>query len=280
MVIIHSVDHLRKHLQSIKEQGKTIGFFPTMGALHEGHMALLHSSKKYSNYTVCSIFVNPTQFNNPDDLKKYPRTPEADIRVLESEGCDLLFLPEKEDLYSREKKVTFDMQGVDLLFEGASRPGHFEGVARVVKILLEVTGADHAFFGWKDLQQCLVIRKIAEQFQLPVTLHFENTSREKDGLARSSRNLRLNAEQRAAAPAIYEALRFTKENLDKLEISELIRKATQQIEAHPELRIDYFEIADLRNLKPLQKKEKGSLPVALTAVFAGDVRLIDNLLLH
>ena len=279
MLIIHHPDELSDYLLRLKIQQKSIGFFPTMGALHAGHISLLHAAQKATDTSVCSIFVNPTQFNNPDDLAKYPRTLEADIALLEKEGCDVLFLPNAEELYANEKPMSLDFGGLATYFEGASRPGHFNGVARVVRLLFDYVNPDHAFFGLKDFQQCMIIRSMTEQLGLNLKLHFEPTLRESDGLAMSSRNIRLESALRNSAPAIYKALTFAQSSFGSLPIHEIEAQAKSMIEREPNYKVDYFQLADARTLEPLNADDKNAEPVALAAVFAGDVRLIDNLLL-
>lgn len=279
MLIIHHPDELSDYLLRLKIQQKSIGFFPTMGALHAGHISLLHAAQKATDTSVCSIFVNPTQFNNPDDLAKYPRTLEADIALLEKEGCDVLFLPNAEELYANEKPMSLDFGGLATYFEGASRPGHFDGVARVVRLLFDYVNPDHAFFGLKDFQQCMIIRSMTEQLGLNLKLHFEPTLRESDGLAMSSRNIRLDSALRNSAPVICKALTFAQASFGSLPIHEIEAQAKSMIEREPNYKVDYFQLADARTLEPLNDEDKNAEPVALAAVFAGDVRLIDNLLL-
>ncbi|HCS19516.1 MAG TPA: pantoate--beta-alanine ligase [Bacteroidetes bacterium] len=270
---------LSTHIHTLKKEGKRIGFFPTMGALHVGHLSLLEACKLTCDISVCSIFVNPTQFTNPDDLANYPRSEKTDAAALEMAGCDILFIPDKQEIYALEKpmSVTFDslIQG----FEGASRPGHFEGVARIVRLLFECVQPDEAFFGLKDYQQCLVIEELVKQLDLGIILHFIPTKREADGLAMSSRNQRLNVLQRQAAPAIYQALLWAKSHVGHYPPAELEKACIAQIEKEPALRVDYFKLADAHTLEPLVSQEKTSSIIALTAVFAGEIRLIDNLLL-
>lgn len=279
MIIFRGRAELQLYIQSIKNEGKSIGFFPTMGALHEGHIALLHSSKKRCDLTVCSIFVNPTQFTNAEDLEKYPRTPGNDILLLEQNGCDVLFMPQSEDIYSGEKPLNLYLGNLETSFEGSSRPGHFTGVARIVRLLLEAVDPHDAFFGWKDLQQCLVIDSMVKQLNMKFRLHFMPTLREADGLAMSSRNRRLNSTQREAAPLIYKALSEAREKVNSHSVSQIISDSIALIESSPELTVDYFAIADPLNLEPLHSVEGVSSPVALAAVFAGNIRLIDNLFL-
>lgn len=277
MDIYKNSKDLQKRINQHKQEGKKIGFFPTMGALHHGHMQLLQAARKACDIVVCSIFVNPTQFNNPDDLAKYPRTLSSDLLLLQKEGCDLVYTPDKEDVYANEISFQLDLKGLDKVLEGSSRPGHFDGVARVVKLLFEKVPADLAFFGLKDFQQCMVIRQLVEQLDIPIELRWVETSREESGLARSSRNVRLSEEHHDAAAVIYKALQHCKKAYHFDKIAQLEQEAMAMIEAKG-LQVDYFQIVESETL---QKDPKGlKEPVALTAVFAGDVRLIDNLILH
>ncbi|MBI1222600.1 MAG: pantoate--beta-alanine ligase [Bacteroidetes bacterium] len=279
MLIIKQPSAISEEIKRLRNNGKRIGFFPTMGALHEGHLSLLEESKKTCDIHACSIFVNPTQFNNPDDLMNYPRTPEKDLGILEKAGCDIVFMPEVNDLYALEKPFQIDINDLASRYEGASRPGHFQGVCRVVKLLFDAIGPDDAFFGLKDFQQCMVIQALVDQLHLPVALHFVPTLREPDGLAMSSRNLRLNKEEREEASAIYKALSQVKASFGKKPMGLILEEARASIEQHNHLQIDYLEIAESRTLKPFRENSTQSEPVVLAAIYAGDVRLIDNLLL-
>lgn len=279
MLTFYHPDELSTHIHTLKKEGKRIGFLPTMGALHAGHLSLLKASREACDISVCSIFVNPTQFTNPDDLAKYPRNEIVDALLLEKAGCDVLFLPNQEEIYALEKPMNVDLGALTKRFEGASRPGHFEGVARIVRILFDCVEPDKAFFGLKDYQQCLVIQTLVDQLEMSVELYFVTTERESDGLAMSSRNQRLNAAQRIEAPAIYHALLWAKGHLEQHSPKELESLCIRQIEEHAGLNVDYFSLADAATLEPIRSIEKGKSVVALTAVFAGDIRLIDNLLL-
>ncbi|TNE80696.1 MAG: pantoate--beta-alanine ligase [Bacteroidetes bacterium] len=276
MDIYKNSKDLRKRIDQYKQEGKRIGFFPTMGALHAGHMRLLHAAQKSCDIVVSSIFVNPTQFNNPDDLAKYPRTLPADLLLLQTEGCDVVYTPDRDDVYADEQSFSLDLKGLDSVLEGSSRPGHFDGVARVVKLLFEKVQPDVAYFGLKDFQQCMVIRQLVEQLEMPIQLQWVETSREDSGLARSSRNVRLSDAQRNAAAVIYRALQHCKANYSFPQIAQLEKEAIRLIEAEG-FTVDYFQIVESENLQPNTASLKE--PVALTAVYAGEVRLIDNLIL-
>ncbi len=294
--------------------GRQIGFVPTMGALHEGHISLIGLSKNALPLTVCSIFVNPTQFNDPRDFQKYPVTIENDIYMLEAAGADVLFLPEADDLYpgGLENLEIYALGSLETLWEGKFRPGHFQGVCQVVRRLLDQVQPDHLFMGRKDYQQCLVIRRLLELTGSKVTLHTGPIVREADGLAMSSRNQRLTADERAQAPAIYRALSWLKDNWRDGKIAENLSHARGILEENG-LRPDYIAIADEDSLEPLQegkeqrmreqkgkgqssKEEQGKeqqmeespgkeqqvkeRAVALVAAYLGEVRLIDNLFLN
>lgn len=276
MDIYKKSKELTEGLEQHRLKGKRIGFFPTMGALHAGHMQLLKAAKTTCDVVVCSIFVNPTQFNNPDDLAKYPRTLAADLLLLQEEGCDVVYTPDREDVYANESSFSLDLMGLDRVLEGSSRPGHFDGVARVVKLLFEKVQPDVAFFGLKDFQQCMVIRQLVEQLDLPIQLQWVETSREDSGLARSSRNVRLSDADREKAAIIYQALQHCREGYAPDQITSLEKQAADMIEAAG-FKVDYFQIVESATLQRSQEPLKE--PVALTAVYAGEVRLIDNLIL-
>jgi pantoate--beta-alanine ligase len=287
MILLKKADDLSRWLEKQRLAGGSIGFVPTMGALHKGHISLIDISKKTANVTVCSIFVNPTQFNDPKDLQKYPVTIEKDIHLLEAAGTDALFLPEVTDIYPQGIKELekYDLGRLESLLEGAFRPGHFQGVCQVMRRLLEAVRPDHLFMGRKDYQQCMVIRRLLEIMGLPALLHPCPIVREKDGLAMSSRNVRLSEEQRKKAPAIYQALAKLKERwgmgtwdaapgdfAGKME--ELTWEAIAFLEAY-DLRVDYVSIADADTLEPLSDERRPS--IALIAAFMGEIRLIDNM---
>jgi pantoate--beta-alanine ligase len=258
-----------------------------MGALHPGHISLIDISKKTANVTISSIFINPTQFNDPKDFQKYPVTIEKDMHLLETAGTDVLFLPEVSDIYPGGIKELekYDLGRLESLLEGAFRPGHFQGVCQVMRRLLEAVRPDHLFMGQKDYQQCMVIRRLLEIMGLPAMLHPCPIVREKDGLAMSSRNVRLSSAQREKAPAIYQALTKLKERwgmgiwdespgdlAGKME--ELIWEAITFLEAH-DFRVDYVSIADAVTLEPVSDQTRPA--IALAAAFMGEVRLIDNM---
>ncbi|MBK7442048.1 MAG: pantoate--beta-alanine ligase [Bacteroidetes bacterium] len=227
-----------------------------MGALHQGHISLVETSKKRSNITIVSIFVNPTQFNDPKDLEKYPRPIEQDIQMLEAAGCDILYLPEASDIYGPVTQVTdkFDLAGLDLELEGASRPGHFAGVAQVVKILLEITRPDILFLGQKDFQQCLILTQLINSLKMPVELVMCPIYREPHGLAMSSRNVRLNPKILQKAGAIYASLQYAATMVNILTPHEIQHAATAALNTLEGFNVDYFLLLNADNLKPITPK--------------------------
>lgn len=271
------MDKLNQH----RLEGKSIGFVPTMGALHAGHIALVERARSENQLVVASIFVNPTQFNNPNDLIHYPRTIEKDMEMLSNAGCDFLFLPEVLEMYPngvKEEIPAINLDGLHEVMEGAHRPGHFAGVIQVVKKLFDAVGPCKAYFGEKDFQQLAVIQKMVSEWKMPVEVIPCPIVREKDGLAMSSRNTRLTLGERKIAPEISKALFHAKEMWSKHSTEEIKKIITALINSRPEFRLEYFEIADTRTLKPLAGNEKKNA-VACIAVHLGAVRLIDNIIL-
>ncbi len=249
-----------------------------MGALHEGHTGLVRRSVAENDITGCSIFVNPIQFNNPDDLLKYPRTLEKDLEMLEEAGCNLVFVPSVEEMYPEQVSKVYDFGELDKVLEGAHRPGHFNGVAVVVKKLFDIFQPHRAYFGEKDFQQLRIIQALVRMEQIPVEIIPCPTVRESDGLAMSSRNRRLSAEERNRAPEIYRTLLKAKKLAGKMpvaDLKELCRKDLEEKGFIP----DYFEIADTETLQPLNNWKEAPMAVACVAAFLGPVRLIDNMIL-
>jgi pantoate--beta-alanine ligase len=258
--------------------GQSIGFVPTMGALHEGHIALVKRAREENDVVGCSIFVNPIQFNNPEDLEKYPRTLENDLAMLREAGCDLVFVPSVKEMYpeSAPANQKYDFGTLESVMEGKYRPGHFNGVAVVVKKLFEIFRPDRAYFGEKDYQQLCIIQALVKQEDIPVEIVPCPTVREDDGLAMSSRNRRLTPEERAVAPEIYQAMLRVKDSVGMVSLPMALKAAEQQMEEKGFV-IDYVEIALVPGLQPLEKwPEKGPARV-FVACFLGKVRLIDNL---
>jgi pantoate--beta-alanine ligase len=272
---------LRRWLDKQKTKGKKIGFVPTMGALHEGHIRLVETSRSLTDITGGSIFVNPVQFNDPADFKKYPVSTEKDIEMLAKAGSDVLFMPSVHEIYPQGESnlETYDLGGLDTILEGRYRPGHFQGVCQVMNRLLKIVEPDHLFMGQKDFQQCLVVKRLIEIEQLPVQFHTIPTVRESDGLAQSSRNRRLTPDQRKNAVAISQALNDIREKLVSGDAGLLISLAHERLDtAH--FKTDYISIARATDLKPISNWNGKEKAVALIAAFQGEVRLIDNILLN
>jgi len=280
--------HLYKHQEDLKTyidsnyfSGKTIGFVPTMGALHEGHLSLLKESKKTCDITVCSIFVNPVQFNNPEDFVKYPKTLSNDILLLEENDCDILFLPNEAKIYPDEssRRKHFDLGYLETILEGKFRPGHFQGVCLIVEKLLTIVEPDFLFLGQKDFQQCMVIRKLLEIMQSETKLIICPIVREKSGLAKSSRNLRLTNTEQELAAKLHEALVTIQNKLDQNNFLSLKKKAIVQLEKL-DFKVEYLELATSDKLELISEYQAGQNSVLLVAAYFHGVRLIDNLLIN
>ena len=276
MLVLHKIDEIRAVISREKAKNKTIGFVPTMGALHQGHISLINYSKKETDITICSIFVNPTQFNNPSDLKHYPRTPEADIKLLEDAGCDILYMPEVSDVYPENDVRQFDFGYLDTILEGATRPGHFNGVGQVVSILLEGVKPDKAYFGSKDYQQVMVVKSLVKQLNLQVDIIPCPILREADGLAMSSRNVRLNEQERLEAAAIPEMMKLGNQILKLYGIAEAKKYISSVVATIPNMKLEYYEVCDAETLELLTEFNPKQKAVSLIAVFVGNIRLIDN----
>lgn len=262
---------LQKHLKS----SQSIGFVPTMGALHQGHIRLVNMARGRNDVVVVSIFVNPIQFNNPEDLKKYPRTFEEDAQKLEKAGVDYIFYPEVEEMYPEEAKEKYDFGPLENVLEGAFRPGHFNGVGVVVKRLFDIVKPHQAYFGKKDFQQLAIIRKLVEIENIPVEIVAGETKREADGLAMSSRNMRLSESDREKAPLLYNNLQMVKAEKGSSSPKELEDLALTNLKA--DFDVEYFKICDGNSLQAITSWEETDYPVALVAANIGSVRLIDNL---
>ena len=269
--------NLQQHLLQIHDSRKTIGFVPTMGALHEGHLSLIEQAQRHNDEIVCSIFVNPTQFNDPKDLEKYPRTIEQDIKLLEQVNCDILFKPEVEEIYDDNEQWHLDTGELEYLLEGKFRPGHYQGVTQVVYKLFSIVKPDTAYFGQKDYQQFLIIKKMVELLKIPVQLVMCPIKRETDGLAMSSRNIHLTPEDREHALILSKTLNWVTNNFNIDNISQLKKEAELMISSEPGVELEYFEIADGDTLHPADKNSKNI--IALVAAKVGKTRLIDNVLL-
>ncbi|HKJ49126.1 MAG TPA: pantoate--beta-alanine ligase [Christiangramia sp.] len=281
MQVFREKDPLIQAIQKIKSEGKSVGLVPTMGALHEGHLSLVSNALKESDQVVVSIFVNPTQFNNQEDLEKYPRDLQKDLDLLKTENADIwIFTPTANELYGETiLSESFDFEGLESVMEGKYRNGHFDGVGTVVKRLFEITTPDKAFFGEKDFQQLQIVRKLTEKTGLPVEIIGCPILREDSGLARSSRNERLSSQNREKAAFIYEILKDAKQLFGTESAVYVNNWVENKFRDHPTLELEYFEIADSKTLKKITKKEKGNNYRAFIAVYADEIRLIDNIAL-
>ena len=278
--LFHTISETQAVLQKKISEGKTIGFVPTMGALHEGHITLIKHAVLENDFVVVSIFVNPIQFNNPEDLAKYPRTLEDDMQKLEITGCRLVFAPSVDEMYPEPDLTEFDFGLLDKVMEGKFRPGHFKGVAIVVKKLLEIVNPHKAYFGEKDFQQVAIIKKMVSMLQLPVEIVSCPIVREADGLAMSSRNARLTPAERAEAPVIYKTLSGIKENYSWFIPDGIKQLVTGEIQENHFFRVEYVDIADTQTLLPFEDWQDVEHAVVCVAAFIGSVRLIDNIVLY
>lgn len=278
MEIINTIEGLKQALNSVRKEGKSIGFVPTMGALHQGHMDLVSRASAECDIVVVSVFVNPTQFNNPSDLEKYPRTPEADSELLKKFGCDVAFFPSEREIYPKNLvSPRVDLEGLDEVMEGKFRPGHFKGVVQVVSRLFDLVEPQKAFFGLKDFQQVAVIRKMVDQLNLPIQIVPCETSRTEKGLAMSSRNKRLSETQKDEALIIYKTLIHAKADAGKFSPAETVVLATKFFE-QGSLQLEYLTIVDPHTLQDLTDQWVPGATMCI-ACFCGEVRLIDNMTL-
>lgn len=282
MIIFKTVQGIEKVLSKLIPENKKIGFVPTMGALHHGHLSLIEQSKKQADITVCSIFVNPTQFNDQTDFQKYPVTIENDILLLEEAGCDILFLPSVNEMYPQGTvlKQPYNLGFLETLLEGKYRPGHFQGVCQVVHRLLSIVKPQVLFLGQKDYQQCMVIRKMIELAALPVELILGPTHRENSGLAMSSRNMRLSDEGKQKAVAIFNSMQYIKEHITQEDVEALQRKSIDMLLKAGFDPVDYIAICDAHTLAPVDTYQPDKKLVVLVAAFIEGVRLIDNLMIN
>lgn len=268
---------IRAAIHTEREKGNTIGFVPTMGALHQGHISLLSRSVAENDISVSSVFVNPIQFNNKEDLLKYPRTLEDDISKLEAAGCNMVFAPSVEEMYPDEVDERFDFGHLENVMEGASRPGHFNGVGVVVSRLFDICMPHKAYFGEKDYQQFMIIKELAMIKDYDIEIIACPIIREADGLAMSSRNVRLKDSERLIAPVIFETLEWIKKQADRSSLQEVLSAARQKLSAFPEIKVEYLEVVDERTLSTIESWESARSIRAFIALFLGEVRLIDNL---
>lgn len=278
MQIFYSINTLQDYLKTQRKKGKSVGLIPTMGALHNGHLSLIEASKAKNDLTVCSIFVNPTQFNNAHDLSVYPRNLEADYEMLESVKCDIIFAPNAHDIYPKLPNLKFDFGELERVMEGKFRPGHFNGVGIVVSKLFNIVQPDNAYFGQKDLQQCAIINRLVKDLSYNLKLNICPTQRETDGLAMSSRNRNLTPEQRKNAPEIYKALQKAVELLkDKKSNMSVKGFTTSYLDNIEGIEVEYFEISDFETLQPINELSEGKTALCIAA-FMGKTRLIDNVI--
>lgn len=278
MEVINTIAALKSLLGPIQLAQQKIALVPTMGALHKGHVSLIKIAQQHADIVVCSIFVNPTQFTDPKDLEKYPRPLEHDMAMLEASGCNVVFMPSVKEMYPKPETWHIDLGPAEFLLEGEFRKGHYQGVTQIVKKLFDAVSPDIAFFGQKDFQQVLMIRNMVSYFKLPVQIISCPIIRENDGLAMSSRNIHLNAEDRQNALVLSRALNYVKDNFDQKNISELLEKAKQLIEQTWGVELDYFTIANGETLLPASDKNQPNI-IALVAAKVGKTRLIDNMIL-
>lgn len=280
MKLYNTISSLQEALNIERARGLKIGFVPTMGALHEGHLSLVDQARGRCDIVIVSIFVNPTQFNDKNDLANYPRTFESDRQLLSTHRCDYLFSPSVEEIYPEPDTRKFDFGLLERVMEGAFRPGHFNGVAQVVSKLFGIVLPDYAFFGRKDFQQLAIIKEMVHQLNLPVEIVPCEIVREDDGLAMSSRNKLLLPEHRLCAPLIYQTLAEAKELSKKQSVAGLKEFVIQKINSIPLLKVEYFEIVDDKTLQPIDNWSDSGIKIGCIAVVAGKIRLIDNIIFN
>ncbi len=275
-------DQLNKDISALKSNNKTIGFVPTMGALHKGHVSLVQKALNNNDVVIVSIFVNPTQFDNQSDLVKYPRTLDRDVDLLKTVSNNIfVYAPSVEDIYQKNvKSIKFDFDGLEHEMEGEFRDGHFDGVGTIVKRLLEIVRPNSAYFGEKDFQQLQIIKKLVEKFDIPVNIVGCKIHREANGLAMSSRNERLKPEYKKAAPFIHKTLLTAKEKFGTKSANKVTEWVYNQFAKHDLLKLEYFIIADVNTLKQVKRKSNKKTYRAFIAVYADDIRLIDNIALN
>jgi pantoate--beta-alanine ligase len=277
MKTIRQINEFRDILKSFRKEGKLIGLVPTMGSLHDGHLSLIDTCMVTDDVTVVSIFVNPTQFNDKNDYRRYPRNARKDLELLRKRKCHFAFLPSEKEIYPEKDSRKFDFGYLDKHMEGKFRPGHFNGVAQIVSKLFNIIEPDHAYFGEKDFQQLVIVKALVSQLNLPVQIISCPVIREQDGLAISSRNLLLTPSQRKSAARIYAILSKIKDYADQMEINELKEYIKHEIDLDPNLQTEYFEIVQETNLKPVNSWNENGSKRGCIAVKIGPIRLIDNI---
>lgn len=279
MKVVTTKKELISWINDFRKEGKTIGLVPTMGALHEGHLSLVKECKKNTDIAVVSIFVNPTQFNDPEDLKRYPRTPEKDTSLLDTIGCDLIFLPTVEEIYPEKDTRKFNFGYLETIMEGARRPGHFNGVGQIVSRLFDIVSPDKAYFGMKDFQQIAIIKNMVKQLNYKIDIVSCPIIREESGLALSSRNTLLDEDHKKNAPHIYATLKKARNLVAQMSVNDLKKWITDQIDSNPYLKTEYVEIVDDTTLQLIEDWREKNNKVVCVAVHAGKIRLIDNIIL-
>lgn len=279
MKLCTTILQLSEALALHRENDERIGFVPTMGALHEGHLSLVKKAGEENNVVVISIFVNPTQFNDPKDLEHYPRTLDADMEKLSGIKCDYIFAPQVSEMYPEPDTRIFNFGELETVMEGAFRPGHFNGVAQVVSKLFMMVNPHKAYFGLKDFQQLAIIKTMVKQLEIPVEIVPCEIVRENDGLAMSSRNALLTEEHRAAAPLIFKTLLAAQKRTKRYNVDEVKQWVAEQINAHPLFDVEYFNIVDDTSLQDTTSWDEPTVKIGCIAVYAGKIRLIDNVIL-
>ena len=274
MQVCYTIDELLSCVDKLKQEKKTIGLLPTMGALHQGHLSLAKRAKAENDVLICSVFVNPIQFNNKEDLEKYPRDLERDIKLLEEINCDVVFAPSAEEVYKETPEFTYNFGSLESVLEGPQRPGHFNGVATIVHKLFNWSKADRAYFGEKDYQQVAIVKDLVRQFSIPIEIVECPIYRDEDGLATSSRNVRLSPQARAIAPKIHEILLKSASLMKTLSISQVKGYVEGEFKMRKEFTLEYFEIVDAKTLQPVTLKGDNKI-VGCVAVWLDGVRLID-----
>jgi len=279
MRVFKTKPEISAFVDEVKKNNGVVGFVPTMGALHMGHLSLIHQSKANSDITIASIFVNPTQFNNADDLKNYPRDLQKDLDLLNEAGCDAVFVPSEHEMYPEKDTRIFDFDGIDKVMEGEHRPGHFNGVAQIVSKLFEAVNPHKVFLGQKDFQQIAILKKMVEKLNFNVEIVACSIIRENDGLAMSSRNQLLTEEHRKVAPRIYsvlmESIQIAKQLKSNIKVKNWVINEINKI---PQLKLEYFEIVDAQTLVSVEQIDGDNGHIGCIAVWAGKVRLIDNII--
>ena len=279
MQIFKEIEPLRAFLIEKRRAPISVGLVPTMGALHEGHLSLIRASMAENTLTITTIYVNPTQFNSPADLDNYPRTIEADIRLLDDIGCDILFMPPNEEMYSGQQTLKFDFDLLDKVLEGKFRPGHFSGVALIVSKLLNIVQPDRAYFGQKDYQQFQIISRLKDELKFNTILRSVPIVRESSGLALSSRNQRLSKEAKQSALLLFESLKYVQKEIKQgTDFNKVKKEIERRFQKKKDMKLEYLELAHKKTLEPLSHNNNLQDAIILIAAFVGNVRLIDNMI--